>query len=156
MWRQRYFGGDEDVIVIDTSAIVAIWENEPEAEILKSRLTDEAETERRVSAATYVEAGTVLAGRRWPEPLGALDELDHWIERFRLELVPVDAEQARIALNARIRFGRGFRVSAKLNYGDCFSYALAKTLNAPLLYIGDDFDRTDVRSALPRKRKPRK
>lgn len=73
-----------------------------------------------------------------------------------LELVPVDEEQTRIALDARIRFGKGFGHSAKLNFGDCFSYALAKTLRAPLLYTGDDFDRTDVRSALGRKRGNRK
>jgi ribonuclease VapC len=65
-----------------------------------------------------------------------------------IDLVPVDAEQARIALEARIRYGRGFRAAAKLNYGDCFSYALAKAKGAPLLYVGNDFDRTDISSAL--------
>lgn len=144
------------MIVIDTSAIIAIWLKEPAWETLLGRLNDELRDERRFSAACFIEAGTVIAGRRLADPFTAFDELEGIIADFALELVPVDSRQARIALQARIRFGRGFRTSAKLNFGDCFSYALAKTLNAPLLYIGDDFDRTDVRSALPRKRKPRK
>lgn len=59
-----------------------------------------------------------------------------------------------MALEARIRYGRGFGHPARLNFGDCFSYALAKTLKAPLLYVGEDFDRTDIRSALRRKKRP--
>lgn len=141
------------MIVVDTSAIVAIWEKEPAAAALQARLLDEDAAERRISAATYVEAGTVLAGRRVADPRSVFQELAKWLEDYSLQVVPVDSEQARIALDGRIRFGKGFRSPAKLNFGDCFSYALAKTLKAPLLYVGDDFDKTDVKSALKRKKK---
>jgi ribonuclease VapC len=143
------------MIVVDSSAIVAIWKREPAAEVLEIRLAEEPPAERRMSAATYLEAGTVLAATMPDNPHEAVRRFDYWIAGSFLELVSVDAEQARVALNARMLFGKGFGHPARLNFGDCFSYALAKTLNAPLLYVGDDFDRTDVRSAL-RKRKKRK
>jgi ribonuclease VapC len=141
------------MIVVDSSAVVAIWKKEHLAEALEVRLAEELPAERRMSAATYLEAGAVLAGTMPNDPHEAVRRFDRWIATSFLDLVPVDAAQARVALEARIRYGRGFRAPAKLNFGDCFSYALAKTLNAPLLYIGDDFDRTDVRSALSKKRK---
>jgi len=144
------------VIVVDTSAIVAIWKGEPEAGALETRLSEEGLDERRMSSATYIEVGTVVAGGVLHDPFGAIRELEAWLAKYAIEIVPFDAGQARIALDARIRYGRGFRASAKLNLGDCFSYALAKTLNAPLLYIGDDFDKTDVRSALRRRSGRRK
>lgn len=143
------------MIVVDTSAIIAIWQEEPGWELLLDRLYREPDDERSMSVASFIEAGTVMAGRRLAGPADALDELDKWLTRTHLRLVAVDEEQARLGLDARIRYGRGFGHPAKLNYGDCFSYALAKTLDAPLLYVGDDFDRTDVRSAL-RKRKKKK
>jgi ribonuclease VapC len=141
------------VIVLDSSAVVAIWQHEPDADDLIACILQESDTERCLSAATYLEAGTVLAARRirdlsrWPA------QFDDWIKEYAIDLIPVDAEQARLALEARIRYGRGFGSGAKLNYGDCFSYALAKTLKAPLLYVGDDFDKTDVKSALRRKKR---
>ena len=141
------------MIVIDTSAIVAIWENEPQAAVLQSRLLYEPIGERCISAASYIEAAIVLAGRRRHKLAAWPAQFQHWVEQMGLDLLPVDGEQARIAVEARIRFERGFGHPAKLNYGDSFSYALAKTLKAPLLYVGDDFDKTDVRSALHRKRK---
>lgn len=63
-------------------------------------------------------------------------------------MAPLDEAQARLALEARIRFGKGFGAKANLNLGDSFAYALAKSLDAPLLYVGDDFRQTDVKSAL--------
>jgi ribonuclease VapC len=143
------------VIVVDTSAIIAIWQEEPGWELLLDRVHREPDDGRSMSVASFIEAGTVMAGRRLADPASALDELDKLLTRMRLQLIAVDEEQARLGLRARIRYGRGFGHAAKLNYGDCFSYALAKTLTAPLLYVGDDFDRTDVRSAL-RKRKKKK
>jgi len=140
------------VIVIDTSAVVAIWKKEPLAEAVRARLTDEPESERRISAATYIEAGTVLAGGMPNDPFGVMAMFDAWLAEFSIALVPLDGEQAQVALGARIRRGRGFKTAAKLNMGDCFSYALAKTLRAPLLYIGDDFDKTDIRPALRRRK----
>jgi ribonuclease VapC len=141
------------VIVVDSSAIVAIWKKEPLAEALAIRLAEEPEAERRMSTATFLEAGTVLAGTMPANPREVVRRFERWITGFFIELVSVDEAQIRLAIEARIRFGRGFGHAAKLNFGDCFSYALAKTLRAPLLYTGGDFDHTDVRSALARKRK---
>jgi ribonuclease VapC len=141
------------MIVLDSSAIVAIWKKEAPAEALMLRLSKEKQTERRISAATYLEAGAVLAGTMPLDPAAAIRRFDRWLAELFIEVVAVDEQQARIALEARVRFGRGFGSGAKLNFGDCFSYALAKTLKAPLLYVGNDFDKTDVRSALHRKKR---
>jgi ribonuclease VapC len=100
-----------------------------------------------MSTVSYIEAGTVLAGRR-ADHFGAIDDIDAFLINFRVELLPVDMAQARIALEARIRYGRGMGHGGVLNYGDAFSYALAKSLDAPLLYVGRDFATTDIRSAL--------
>lgn len=137
------------MIVVDSSAIVAIRMEQPPWEKLLDRLLDEPISERRMSVAAFLEAGTVLAGRM-PDPNGAIASMEEFVAEHSLELVPTDSRQIRIALQARIRYGRGFGHPAKLNFGDCFSYALAKTLKAPLLYVGDDFGRTDIRSALRR------
>jgi len=101
-----------------------------------------------MSVASYVEVGTVIAGRRGSNRLGAINFLDAYLADNAIELRPVDAAQARIALDARIRYGRGMGHGGVLNYGDTFSYALAKSLDAPLLYVGQDFATTDVKSAL--------
>jgi ribonuclease VapC len=95
-----------------------------------------------------VETGTVLAGRRHADRLRAIDDLDAFLAEARIALAPVDVEQARLALWARIRFGRGMGHGGKLNFGDAFSYALACTREAPLLFIGDDFGTTDIAVAL--------
>ncbi len=78
----------------------------------------------------------------------AQEELDEFIELAGIRIEPLTAGLARMALVARVRYGRGFGARAKLNFGDAMSYALAKSLNAPLLFIGDDFTHTDIRSAL--------
>lgn len=135
------------MIVIDSSAIVAVLLGEPSGPMFEKRIAAEPPGERLLSTASYLEAGGVLAGRRKDRPLKAIDDLDGFIAEAGLELAPVDTEQARIALRARIEYGRGFGASAKLNYGDCFSYALAKAKSAPLLYVGNDFDKTDVKRA---------
>lgn len=127
-------------MVVDTSALVAILQQEPEAETF-ARLIEESST-RLVSAATVLEAGMVAevrCGKR-----GA-DELDHLLLRARFDIVPFDSEQAVIAREAFRRFGKG-RHRAGLNLGDCFAYALAKTSGEPLLYKGEDFSETDVAS----------
>lgn len=133
------------MIVLDTSVVVAMVLPEPVAHRLADRLM--ADAERVISVASYIEAGTVLAGRR-DNPHGAIADIDAFLAEFDIELRPVDERQARIALDARIRFGRGMGHGGKLNFGDTFSYALAKSLDAPLLYVGDDFATTDVKSAL--------
>jgi ribonuclease VapC len=129
------------LIVVDSSAVVAIMFGEAEAGRLIQRLA--LERERLLSAANYVETGTVLAGRH-KTPQKALTDLDRFLSEAGL--APVDDQTARIALQARIRFGRGFG-GGKLNFGDCFAYALAKKLDAPLLFVGDDFAATDVEPA---------
>lgn len=134
------------MIVLDTSAVIALVFNEPTASTLAARLA--AEPERVMSTACYLEAGAVIAGRRLPKPFVAIDDLEEFLAEFEVERLPVDIVQIRIALDARIRFGRGMRHGGKLNLGDCFSYALAKSLDAPLLFVGRDFTATDIKSAL--------
>jgi ribonuclease VapC len=134
------------VIVVDSSAIAAILFDEPGAAELTARLS--SDTERVLSAASYLEVGTVLAGRRRTTPAKAQRDLDDFLEEAHIVIAPVDENQARLALRARIEYGRGFGVRGGLNYGDCFAYALAKSLDAPLLFVGDDFARCDVTPAL--------
>ena len=101
-----------------------------------------------ISAANYVETGQVLAQRNRLGAGTALAELEEFLVTGRIAIAPVDEAQARVALEARIRYGRGFGHPAGLNYSDCFAYALAKTRGLPLLYVGDDFTHTDIVSAL--------
>lgn len=130
--------------MLDTSAIVAIALSETGHERLHERLAPEAD--RVLSAASYVEAAAVLAGRVPDDPEAGLARLDVLIRRLKLVIAPVDEAQARRAAAARLRIGKGF--GGPLNYGDTFAYALAKTLDAPLLFVGEDFRRTDVTPAL--------
>ena len=125
-------------MIIDTSAIVAMLEQEPEAERIARALA--TATERMVSAANLLEAAIVLQVRRGDE--GERD-LDLLLAKFGVEIVPFSPRQAEIARKAFRRYGRG-RHTAKLNLGDCFAYALAKDLSAPLLFKGRDFAMTDV------------
>lgn len=133
------------MIVLDTSAVIAMLLNEPAAATLAARVG--VDPDRVTSAACYIEAGAVLAGRR-SDRLGAIDDIDAFLANFGIELRPVDTAQARMALEARIRYGRGMGHGGVLNFGDTFSYALAKSLDVPLLYVGRDFSTTDVKSAL--------
>jgi ribonuclease VapC len=125
-------------MVIDTSAIAAILFDEPDAAVLEGKIADDPV--RLMSAATLLEA-TIVVEARLGDPGGR--EFDLWLHRAEVEIMPVDAEQADIARRAWRRFGRG-RHPAGLNYGDCFSYALAATHHEPLLFKGDDFTKTDV------------
>jgi ribonuclease VapC len=125
-------------MVIDTSALLAILQDEPERRRFNEWI--EAADSRAVSVATLVEVSIVLESRYGAE--GPRD-LDSFLERAGIELHPVDLEQARLARAAFARFGKG-RHPASLNYGDCFSYALARVLEEPLLFKGDDFSKTDV------------
>jgi len=125
-------------MVIDTSAIAAILFDEPDAAALEGKIAEDPV--RLISAATLFEAAIVIEARLG-DPGGR--EFDLWLHRAEVEIVPVDAEQADMARRAWRRFGRG-RHPAGLNYGDCFSYALATTHDEPLLFKGDDFTKTDV------------
>ena len=135
------------MIVIDSSAVVAMIWREPGAELLARRLADAAAGSRLMSVANYVEAATVLAGRHRKPGQGVAD-LDAFLEGAGVTLAPVDEDQARLAIRARLRFGKGFGGAAKLNFGDCFAYALAKTRAAPLLFVGSDFLSTDITAAM--------
>jgi len=134
------------MIVVDSSAVIAILVGEPPASVLTARLA--AEPERVMSVASYLEVGTVIAARRQSDHLDAVAFLDTFLAESGIELRPVDESQGRIALIARIRYGRGMGHGGVLNFGDAFSYALAKSLDAPLLFVGNDFTITDVKSAL--------
>ena len=134
------------MIVVDSSAVVAILFGEPAAEALLARLA--MDPDRVMSVASYLETGTVLAGRRHLDRLRAIDDLDRFLDEAAIALIPVDVAQARLALWARIQFGRGMGHGGVLNFGDAFSYALAQAHQAPLLFIGDDFGTTDVKVAL--------
>jgi ribonuclease VapC len=130
-------------MIVDTSALVAILKFEPErlhfAEIL-----DRADN-LRISAATYLELSIVMDSRRSPALSREVDEI---VERFSIQIEPVTPEQAGIARQAYRDYGRGSGHPANLNFGDCFSYALARARREPILYKGDDFVHTDLRPAL--------
>ncbi|SEF15450.1 ribonuclease VapC [Rhizobiales bacterium GAS191] len=128
-------------MVIDTSAIVAIALNEPEAQAFEQRIADDPI--RLISAATVLEAAMVIE-TRLGEPGGG--ELDLWLHKVGVEIVAVEAEHADQARRAWRRFGKG-RHPAGLNFGDCFSYALAALTQEPLLFKGEDFSKTDIRMA---------
>lgn len=134
------------MIVVDSSAVIAIIFGESSAEALLARLA--ADPDRLMSVASYLESGTVMAGRRRTDRQLAVDDLDTFLTHAGIELAAVDPDQARLALRARIVHGRGMGHGGTLNFGDAFSYALAKTLDAPLLFVGDDFAATDVKVAL--------
>jgi ribonuclease VapC len=124
-------------MVVDTSALIAILFGEPENAVFASAI--DADREPKVSAVTRVEAMMVYLGRRRSEPTDILDLIDV----LGLKMMDVDRVQSDRALDAFVRFGKG-RHPAGLNFGDCFSYALAATLNEPLLFKGDDFLKTDI------------
>lgn len=125
-------------MVIDTSAMLAILQDEPERDSFAERISAAAVC--RISAASFVEASMVLESRHGAEGVRLLDLL---IESAGVEVVPVDFGQARIARQAFADFGKG-RHPAALNYGDCFVYALARQLGEPLLCKGEDFSLTDL------------
>jgi ribonuclease VapC len=128
-------------MVIDTSAIVAILLLEPDRGYYFSKILKA--DHRQVSAVSYVEAGMVLSGRLGQDPKAALDEM---LIEMDIEIVPVSTAQAVLALEAFQKYGKG-RHPAGLNFGDCFSYALAKSSSEPLLFKGGDFAHTDITSA---------
>ena len=125
-------------MVIDTSALVAMLNDEPEAERFEAAV--EADRVRLLSTASYLETAIVIE-TRFGEPGGR--ELDLSLHRATVDLVAVDADQAENARVAYREYGKG-RHRAGLNYCDCFSYALAKVSNEPLLFQGDDFTHTDI------------
>lgn len=125
-------------MVIDTSAILAILQREPERRSFVEAI--ESADSARMSVASLVETSIVIESRYGAE---GLRDLDRFISRASIELIPVDREQGQLARSAFSRFGEG-RHRAGLNFGDCFSYAAAIGLGEPLLCKGDDFLHTDA------------
>lgn len=128
-------------LVVDTSALVAIALREPDRGPFIQAL--EAADEILIPPMNYVETGVVLTTYGL---FTSRDAIDAWLADYRIQ-VAREPEIEAAALDAYLRFGKG-RHPARLNLADCFAYALAKSLDAPLLYKGDDFAMTDVRSAL--------
>ncbi len=131
-------------MIVDTSALVAILRDEPEATAFVRALADAPV--RRLSVANWLEAAIVVDQARNPVASRMFDEL---VRAAGLLLEPVDARQVEIARAAYRDFGRGSGHPARLNFGDCFAYALAKVCGEPLLFKGNDFSHTDVEPALP-------
>ena len=129
-------------MIIDTSAILAILRDEPEAKTCAEAM--EQAGVRRMSAGSFLEAAIVIDIGGDPVASRRLDEL---LDVANVLIEPVTVEQARIGRAAYRDFGKGSGHPAQLNFGDCFAYALAKVTAEPLLFIGLDFGRTDLRSA---------
>jgi ribonuclease VapC len=129
-------------MIIDTSAIVAILNDEPERRAFNEAI--EKSGVCLISTAGFVEASMVLENSRGYEGLRDFDLL---MAAAGIELASVDADQAHIARQAFRQYGKG-RHPAALNFGDCFSYALAKATGFPLLFKGEDFTKTDIQAAL--------
>jgi ribonuclease VapC len=128
-------------MIADTSALIAILRDEPEGQAFAAAIAN-ADV-RRISAVSFVEAAAVIDGSR--DPI-ASRRFEDFLREAEFAIEPVTETQARIARDAYRDFGRGSGHPARLNFGDCFAYALAKALNEPLLSKGDDFARTDIQS----------
>jgi ribonuclease VapC len=130
-------------MIIDSSAMIAILRGEADATSYANAIANAKA--RRLSAASYVQTAAVIDSSRDPIASRRFDDL---LREAGIEIEPVTEAQARIARFAYRDFGRGSKHPARLNFGDCFAYALAKSLNEPLLFKGDDFNHTDIEAAL--------
>ena len=126
------------MIVLDTSALVAILQGEPEAARLRLRI---AEGEDLIMSAGTAAEALILSGQR-----GIRQKLEGMLKEFAVEIVPLMAADIIQVADAYARWGRGNH-PAGLNFGDCFSYALAHSRECPLLFVGKDFSRTDIEAA---------
>jgi ribonuclease VapC len=125
-------------MVVDTSALLALLQEEPDAPALRHALA--ADPLRLISTVSVLEATCVLAARRGPS---AVSELSLFLVDLRFERVAFTPDQLALAQSAWLRYGRGFH-PARLNFGDCAPYALSQATGEPLLFIGNDFAQTDV------------
>jgi ribonuclease VapC len=128
-------------MVVDSSALVAIILEEPEHDALLAKVA--ASTNVAIGAPTLVETLIVLTARLRGDPAPALRDL---LRALDAEVIPFTEDHSRVALTAYLKFGKG-RHPAALNFGDCLAYAAASVARQPLLYVGDDFSRTDVQNA---------
>jgi ribonuclease VapC len=129
-------------MILDTSALMVILRREPEAQAFATAIADADSL--RISAANYLEAAIVIDGSRNPIASRRFDDL---LREAEIVIEPVTEEQARVAREAYRDFGRGSGHAAKLNFGDCFAYALARISREPLLFKGNDFIHTGVPQA---------
>ena len=134
-------------MIVDTSALVAVLRDEPDAAAFVEALA--AAPSPRMSAGTYLETAVAVDANRDPVLSRRLDDL---LAAAEVSVQPVTKEHADMARQAYRDFGKGSGHPTGLNFGDCFSYALATTTGRPLLYKGDDFGHTDVTSALGQSR----
>jgi ribonuclease VapC len=130
-------------MILDSSALLAILRDEPEAAAFAEAI--ERDPNRQISAVNYVEAAAVIDTARDPIASRRFDEL---LREAEVVIESVTEAQAQIARQAYRDFGKGSGHPARLNFGDCFAYALAKVKREPLLYKGGDFAHTDVRPAI--------
>jgi ribonuclease VapC len=130
-------------LIVDTSAIIAILRDEPDADRYARALAEASDP--LISAGTYLEAAIVIDANRDPVLSGRFDDL---LAVAAVQVEPVTARHAEIARQGYRNFGKGSGHPAGLNFGDCFAYALSRTTGKPLLYKGLDFAQTDVESAL--------
>jgi ribonuclease VapC len=130
-------------MIVDTSAIVAILRREPEAASFQKLIA--IASEAKLSAASYLEACIVITGGKDDLTNSQVDEI---IVILGIEIIAFTLSQAKIARTAYAQYGKGSGHLAKLNFGDCFAYALAKERGEPLLFKGNDFAQTDITSAL--------
>ena len=130
-------------MILDASAVIAILRDEPEAARFAQAIQDAGR--RRISAVNYVEAAAVIDGSRDPVASRRFDDL---LREAGVTVEPVTQVQAKIARDAYRDFGKGSGHPARLNFGDCFAYALARAMGEPLLFKGGDFPHTDIASAL--------
>lgn len=131
---------------VDASALVAILEKEARAPELLRVLGEEGGA--ATSALAIFETTSALVRKRTMSVEAALAEIDAFVLTARIRIVPIGENESREALRAFARYGKGRGHPAQLNMGDCFAYACARTLGIPLLFIGNDFVRTDVHSAM--------
>ncbi len=129
-------------MIVDSSALVAVIKREPDWLELSEKM--EATESLRMSAASYLETAIVVDGLRDPVQSAKLDEI---ILDMEMVIEPVTVEQAKIARQAYRDYGKGSGHPAGLNFGDCFSYALARAKREPMLWKGEDFGHTDIRNA---------
>lgn len=128
-------------MILDTSALMAILLEEPERDAMLPKLAENPV--RRISAGTWMELATVII-RQHPAKADSAEAL---VQRLGLTVEDVTLEQALLGRDAYRAYGRGTRSPARLNFGDCFAYALSKATGEPLLFKGDDFAQTDIVAA---------
>ena len=135
---------------VDASAIVAILTREPEADSLADLL--EAAPSPITSPIAVFEAALGICRKRHASVEEAEDDVREFLELAKIQLIPITAKEADTALAAFSRYGKGRGHPAQLNLGDCFAYAVAKNHRTSLLFKGEDFNKTEIRSAAARRR----